>query len=147
MINRFFDGIDGAYARATNQTSDFGGHFDLVIDFSAYCFIPIGIACNQSSEPLYIITILMMSIIVLNNVGLFTLSAILEKNRVAQENYKHKEVTTLKMPPSIIEGFETMVFYSFFLVFPDYCIYLFSLFTFLVAANIVHRLYWAYFNL
>ena len=36
MINRFFDGIDGAYARATNQTSDFGGYYDLVIDFSAY---------------------------------------------------------------------------------------------------------------
>ena len=88
-----------------------------------------------------------MSIILLNNVGLFVLSAIIEKNQAAKENYKHKEVTTLKMPPSIIEGAETMIFYSVFLIFPQYCFYSFGLFGFLVAVNIVHRLYWGYCNI
>mmetsp|Transcript_7559 Transcript_7559/g.8600 ORF Transcript_7559/g.8600 Transcript_7559/m.8600 type:complete len:87 (+) Transcript_7559:340-600(+) len=86
----------------------------------------------------------MMAIIILNNCGLFILSAIIEKNDSAKANYKHKEVTTLKMPPSIIEGFETMMFYSVFLLFPDYCIYSFGLFTVLVAVNVVHRLWWGY---
>ncbi|CAI2381645.1 unnamed protein product [Moneuplotes crassus] len=147
MINRFFDGIDGAYARATKQTSDFGGYYDLVIDFSAYCFIPIGIVLNQRNEGVYIASLIMMSIIVLNNIGLFTLSAIIEKNDAAAKKYKHKEVTTLKMPPSIIEGAETMFFYSVFLIFPQYSVYTFSLFGFLVGVNIVHRLWWGYCNI
>ena len=119
-INRLFDGIDGPYARATNQSSDFGGYYDIIIDFTAYCFIPIGITIGQHSEALYITALFMMSIILLNNIALFFLSGLIEKNKNARENYKHKEMTTLKMPPSIIEGFETMIFFSVFLLFPEY---------------------------
>ena len=147
MINRFFDGIDGAYARATKQTSDFGGYYDIVIDFSAYWFIPVGIVGNLRQESTYVVWILMMSVIVLNNIGLFFLSALIEKNEQAAKKYEHKEVTTLKMPPSFIEGFETMVFYSVFLLFPEYCFYSFGLFSLLVGVNIIHRLWWAYQNI
>ena len=41
LINRLFDGLDGAIARATKQT-DFGGYIDIVGDFAFYVAVPIG---------------------------------------------------------------------------------------------------------
>jgi hypothetical protein len=55
----------------------------------------------------------MEAVIAVNAVALFYLSAIIDKNEVAKKRYKHKEVTTVKMPPSLIEGFETIVFFLF----------------------------------
>jgi len=36
LINRFLDGWDGMYARETGQTSDFGGYFDIITDFTVF---------------------------------------------------------------------------------------------------------------
>jgi phosphatidylglycerophosphate synthase len=33
IINRVFDGLDGAVARTRNEASDFGGYLDIVLDF------------------------------------------------------------------------------------------------------------------
>ena len=147
VANRLLDGIDGPYARATGQSSDFGGFYDIVIDFTAYWFIPIGICWSINDSKLYVVWLYMMATFVINNVTLFFLSALIEKNEAAKKNYKHKEMTTLKMPPALIEGFETMVFYGIFLLFPHYCIYTFGIFGVLVTANIIQRLHWAYYNI
>jgi phosphatidylglycerophosphate synthase len=34
LLTRLLDGIDGAYARATNQCTEFGGYLDIVVDFT-----------------------------------------------------------------------------------------------------------------
>ena len=43
VLNRVFDGVDGAYARMTDQCSDFGGYLDICIDFTIYGLIPLGV--------------------------------------------------------------------------------------------------------
>ena len=44
ILNRIFDGLDGAYARATDKTSDFGGYLDILVDFTIYGLIPVAVA-------------------------------------------------------------------------------------------------------
>ncbi|HUM67261.1 MAG TPA: CDP-alcohol phosphatidyltransferase family protein, partial [Chloroflexota bacterium] len=44
FLNRAFDGLDGAVARARNRQSDFGGYLDIVVDFVVYAAIPVGLA-------------------------------------------------------------------------------------------------------
>ena len=34
LLTRLLDGIDGAYARATNQCTEFGGYLDIIVDFT-----------------------------------------------------------------------------------------------------------------
>ena len=43
-LSRILDGLDGAYARLTGKSSDFGGYFDIIIDFTTYAVIPLGVA-------------------------------------------------------------------------------------------------------
>jgi hypothetical protein len=47
------------------------------------------------------------------------------------------------MPAGIIGGFETIVAYGIFLLFPDHIIILFSIFAALVFITILQRLIWA----
>lgn len=43
LINRFFDGLDGALARRQGP-SDLGGFLDIVLDFIFYSAVPLGFA-------------------------------------------------------------------------------------------------------
>ncbi len=47
------------------------------------------------------------------------------------------------MPGGLIEGTETVLFFTLFLVFPDSSVYVFRLMGLLVVATIVQRLVWA----
>ena len=53
-----------------------------------------------------------------NAAGLFMLSALIEKNKNAKAKYDAKDITTVKMPPALIEGFESIFFFSFIILFP-----------------------------
>src|SRR6056297_3353077 len=44
VANRFFDGLDGAVARASGKQSDRGGYLDIFLDFAVYAVIPLAIA-------------------------------------------------------------------------------------------------------
>jgi hypothetical protein len=59
------------------------------------------------------------------------LSALLEK--------KKNEPTTLAMPAGIIEGTETVVFYTLVLLFPRFTVPMFAVFAFLVALTALVR--------
>ena len=48
------------------------------------------------------------------------------------------------MPPAIVAGTETVVFYSLFLVFPSYAFELFATMALLVLLNVALRLRWAW---
>lgn len=43
LVNRMFDGLDGAIARVTGPT-DFGGFLDILCDFAFYVAVPLGFA-------------------------------------------------------------------------------------------------------
>jgi len=77
-----------------------------------------------------------------NAASLFMLGGILEKRN--QGARTRGERTTLTMPTGLIEGTETILFYSLFIAFPGHIVWLFTLFGSLVALTIVQRLAWAY---
>lgn len=52
LINRFFDGLDGAIARQTGRT-DFGGYLDIVLDFIFYSGVVFGVALGQPEQAVF----------------------------------------------------------------------------------------------
>ncbi len=52
LLNRLFDGVDGALARAT-QLTDLGGFLDIVCDFTIYAGVIFGFALAQPHNALW----------------------------------------------------------------------------------------------
>eukprot|EP01126_Amoeba_proteus_P066206 TRINITY_DN9532_c0_g1_i2.p1 TRINITY_DN9532_c0_g1~~TRINITY_DN9532_c0_g1_i2.p1 ORF type:complete len:203 (+),score=12.87 TRINITY_DN9532_c0_g1_i2:55-663(+) len=145
LFNRLFDALDGAVARMTNRSSDFGGHLDLLVDFVVYCTIPISISIASSSCDVWFSLSLLLSSYCLNTVSLFHLSSILEKH--GRGVSLTGEITTITMPASLVEGGETILFYSLFILFPTSVITLFQIFAFLVIVTVLFRSWWGYGNI
>lgn len=49
-------------------------------------------------------------------------------------------MTTVTFPPALIEGTETVVTFFLFIIFNDYILYLFVLFSLGVTCNVIQRL-------
>ena len=139
FTGRLLDGLDGAYARLTNQTSDFGGYLDILVDFTIYGLCPLGVAIAHPYTHNFIILVILEVTFFVNAAGLFFLSALIEKNANAKKEYEKdkKEVTTLKMPPALIEGTESNFLFMFVILFPDYFAYLCAFFALGVTITIV----------
>ena len=78
-----------------------------------------------------------------NAAGLFFLSALIEKSANAKKEYKQKDITTVKMPAALIEGAETLILFSFIILFPKYMTELYILFASGVIITIIQRAIWA----
>ena len=81
-----------------------------------------------------------------NSASLFMLSSIIESGNSKRKD-SGKELTTVTMPSALIEGAETIVFFSLFILMPEYLDLLFGVFSLGVVVNICQRLHWAYNNL
>mgnify|MGYP001087299351 CR=1 FL=1 len=142
IINRLFDGLDGTLARITNKQTDLGGYVDLLAYHVIYAFIPIMLALRADSAQTYALTLFMLGIFYVNAASWMALSAIIEKNQ--HDRRESRQFTTLNMPGGLIEGVETVIFYTSFLMFSAWIDVLFLIMTVLVAITIGQRLYWAF---
>jgi phosphatidylglycerophosphate synthase len=133
-VGRICDGLDGAVARAANKQSALGGYLDLMADFVVYAAIPIAIwwGLRSANGPLPLI--IMLATYYVNAASWMLLSALIEKGDA---------ITSVAMPAGLIEGFETIVFYSLFLLLPAWSNELFYVFSLLVAVSCVQRIVWA----
>ncbi|TNV75814.1 hypothetical protein FGO68_gene7422 [Halteria grandinella] len=153
LLTRLLDGIDGAYARATNQCTEFGGYLDIIVDFTIYGLIPIGVTMGtpEGQEPAWVAMGVLLNTFFVNAAGLFFLSALIEKNQNAKRKYgDKKELTTVSMPPALIEGTESYIFFGLMILFGDNGFIqasLYWLFSLGVTITILQRLWWAYKNL
>lgn len=138
-INRMLDGLDGVVAREHAKQSDFGGYLDLFLDFIVYLAVPIAIAAAQPSTTLLWATIALLSAFVLNLLSWSVLSAILEKRAATEVGRR----TTVAMPGGLIEGAETIIFYTLFLLLPGYAALLFAIMAALVLVTAAQRVAWA----
>lgn len=138
-LNRTLDGLDGLIARLNNGQTDFGGYADILTDFVVYAALPIGLVGGSPSDKHYLALAIMLASFYVNTASWMYLAAILEK-RAAHESDTQ---TTIVMPAGIIGGFETIVAYGIFLLFPAYITVLFSVFSVLVLITIIQRLVWA----
>jgi phosphatidylglycerophosphate synthase len=140
LLNRTLDGLDGLLARTHNRQSDLGGYVDILADFAIYALLPIGIVAGARSEENYRALAFMLAVFYVNAASWMYLAAILEKLNVRRADTQ----TTVVMPAGIIGGFETIVAYGVFLLFPVDITILFFIFSGLVIITILQRLTWAY---
>lgn len=145
FLNRAFDALDGVVARMQDSQSDFGGYLDILVDFVVYAIIPIGLVLGQPSTAGYVALVVMLAVFYVNAASWMYLSAILEKRATGAETLG--EQTSVTMPAGIIGGTETIIFYSLFIIFNNWFIWLFGLMIALVVITIVQRLVWAAENL
>ena len=66
ILNRFFDGLDGAIARAHQRQTDLGGYLDILSDFMIYAAIPISLVVNSPTMERYFYLTLMISTFYVN---------------------------------------------------------------------------------
>lgn len=141
--NRVLDGVDGALARAHGRQTDFGGYLDILLDFVVYAAVPLGLAWGvRESDPgaIFVCAVLQGAFFV-NAASWMYLAAVLEKR--AQGAAARGEQTSVTMPTGLIEGTETIVFYSLFILFPAYAVPLMGAMAAAVGINVVQRLVWA----
>ena len=142
IVNRIVDGVDGTVARLANRQTDFGGYLDILLDFVVYAAIPIGFAMQSGDRNVLISALVLEAAFFVNACSWMYLSAVLEKR--ASGASRTGELTTVTMPPALVAGFETVVFFALFFVYPDSLTLLFGIMSGLVGVNIILRLIWAW---
>jgi phosphatidylglycerophosphate synthase len=143
ILNRILDGLDGLVARLHNKQSDFGGYVDILTDFVTYAALPIGLVAGSPSSERYLALTFMLASFYVNTASWMYLAAILEKRAAHDPNTQ----TTIVMPKGLVGGFESIIAYSIFILFPAYTTVLFSIFSALVFITTFQRLIWAKHNL
>lgn len=141
IINRILDGLDGTLARVTGQQSDLGAYLDIVLDHVVYVAIPLGLALAAGTGVAFLTTALLISSFYINAGSWIYLAALLEKRKAGAR--ERGELTSVTMPSGLIEGFETIVLFTLFLLFPAALVPLFSLMAVLVLVTVGQRLFWA----
>ena len=141
IANRVLDGLDGTLARVHGRTTQFGGYLDIVLDFVVYAAIPIAIALAGGTQALAMAGMLLVASFFVNAASWMYLAAILEQRREGAA--ARSEATTIIMPPGLVAGTETVIFYTALLVFPAHQLWLFKTMAALVLVNVVMRLVWA----
>ena len=151
LLNRVLDGLDGTVARVTGRQSDLGGYLDIILDFLVYSLLPIAfviratrIAAYSGNQGDHLVWALvgLMAVFYVNSAGWMYISALLEKAK--QGAALKQETTSVTMPTGIVEGTETLVFYTLFFVFPHLLVYLILAMAILTFLGIIQRAVWAF---
>lgn len=140
-INRVLDGLDGTLARVHGKQSDWGGYLDIVLDTVIYAVLPFALVLGSPSSAAWLSLGLLLASFYVNGASWMYLAALLEKRR--QGAAAGGELTTITMPGGLIEGTETVIFYTLFLLFPRAIVPLFGLMAVLVLATVLQRFLWA----
>jgi len=140
FLNRTLDGLDGLVARVHHKQSDFGGYLDLLLDFVVYLAVPMALIASTPSAPNLWSGLALFATYILNLLSWTMLAALLEK----RQQHAASRLTSIEMPAGLIEGAETIVFYTLFYLFPGYLASLFFLMALLVLFTAAQRVWWAY---
>ncbi len=143
LLNRFLDGLDGLVARVHDKKSDLGGYLDLLLDFVVYLAVPAAFVVASPSPLAYWSLVLLLASYQMNTLSWTLLSALMEKRQTAQVG----RLTSIEMPVGLVEGTETVIFYSLFFFLPHYTPWLFITMATLVFITVGQRVLWAWQNL
>jgi phosphatidylglycerophosphate synthase len=141
LVNRALDGLDGAIARVTGTQSDLGAYLDIMLDYVVYAAIPLGLALASGESAVLLALAVLLGSFYLNSASWMYLAAMLEKRNAGAAS--RGETTSVTMPTGLIEGAETIVFYTLFLLFPNALVLLFTLMAALVLVTAGQQVSWA----
>ncbi len=141
LFGRLADGLDGAVARLNRRSSDIGGLLDFVFDTVGYAVIPLGLAFGIDDRAVWIATAVLLATFYVNAVSLGYVAALLEKRSLGAAALG--QPTSAALPRGLIEGTETIVFFSLALAFPDAATTIWWVMAATVLVTAVERLRWA----
>lgn len=127
LFSRLLDGLDGLIARRSGRSSDAGGYLDIMLDFSVYAALPL--AMTWAEPAMAWPAALLLGVFYINSASWMYLSALLEKRGAGAA--AKGETTSVSMPKGVIEGSETILFYTLLIVIPAWRTALMFLFAFL----------------
>lgn len=140
VLNRIFDGLDGALARHTNQSSSAGGYLDITLDFLFYAAVPLGfVLANPIQNAIAGASLLAAFIGTGSSFLAFAIAA--EKYQLDKPQFKNKSFYYLN---GLTEGTETIVLFVAFCIWPQHFVILASIFAAACAVTIVTRIYGGY---
>jgi len=141
----FVAGLDGTLARLQGRSSDLGAYLDLLLDFAVYAALPIALVLGQPSLPRLVALGFLLGTFYLNAASWMCLAAILERRgRGAATSGERTRVT---MPPGLVAGTETILFYTAFMLWPAQAAPLLVIMSGLVLVGVVQRVLWAHHHL
>lgn len=117
VINRLFDGFDGGVARARNETSDFGGYLDIVLDFFIYAGFPFFASISIGTSAAYMASAFVIFSIVCAGVSFLAYAIIAEKRKIKTSKQGKK---SFYFSNGLMEGTETIIFLCLICLFPLY---------------------------
>ncbi|PTB89888.1 hypothetical protein C9928_02080 [Pseudidiomarina aestuarii] len=115
LVNRVADGLDGAVARLTT-TSDAGGYIDSVFDFIFYSAIPFGFLLADLEQNAVAAAFLMLTFMG-TGATFLAFAAVASKRGIDNPNYPNK---SLYYMGGITEGFETILAFVAFCLWPQW---------------------------
>lgn len=110
VLNRIFDGLDGALARHAQQSSSAGGYLDITLDFLFYAAVPLGFILANPEQNAIVGAFLLATFIGTGSSFLaFAIAA--EKFKLDKPQFKYKSFYYLN---GLTEGTETIaLFFAF----------------------------------
>ncbi|SES71066.1 CDP-alcohol phosphatidyltransferase family protein [Thorsellia anophelis] len=140
LINRLFDGLDGALARLTQSQSASGGFLDICLDFLFYASIPLAFAiANPQLNGLSAAILLATFIGTGSSFLAFAISA--ERFAIKNPVFSYKSFYYLN---GLTEGTETILFFCAFCLWPMYFPILALIFSVLAGITIITRIYFGF---
>lgn len=135
---RVADGMDGIVARTADRVTDAGGLIDFVFDTIGYASIPIGLAFGVDTRAGWIATAVVLASFYFNAVTLGYVSALIEKR-----DQHGTTATSAVLPRGLVEGTETMVFFTLALALPSSSPVIWSVMAIAVTITAIERVHWA----
>ncbi len=113
-LNRLFDGLDGAVARATAKT-DRGGYLDIVLDFAFYGMIPLAFALSNPAANALAAAVLLTSFYA-NGAAFLAFSTMAAKRGLETTAQGMKSLYYIG---GLAEGTETIAVFVVFCLWPE----------------------------
>ncbi|MES2783315.1 MAG: CDP-alcohol phosphatidyltransferase family protein [Pseudomonadota bacterium] len=133
VLNRIFDGLDGAIARINGPT-EFGGYLDTICDYIFYLSVPIAFGLGAPANELP--ALFLVASFTLTAVSFLAFAAIAARNS-SDDSHGQKAFI---YSTGLMEGGETIAFFILFCLFPAYFQTLAIVFAALCLLTVVQRI-------
>jgi phosphatidylglycerophosphate synthase len=143
ILNRIFDGLDGAMARYAQQSTSAGGYLDITLDFLFYAAVPLGFILANPAQNAIAGALLLAAFIGTGSSFLaFAISA--EKFQLDKPQFKYKSFYYLN---GLTEGTETIALFIALCIWPQHFVLLAGIFATACAVTIFTRIHGGYHTL
>ena len=139
LINRLFDGFDGAIARI-NGTTDAGGFLDITLDFAFYATVPFGFVLASPNENGIAGAWLLLSFFTTGS-SFLAFASFAEKRKIEDIIYQNK---SLYYMTGLVEGSETIFFFILCCLLPEYFSYIAYFFGSLCLLTAIYRIFFGF---